>query len=440
MTFSSKPAPQSSSPRHPQPGDAELSRFPSEVVRAEPRNMAAMAINAIVLRTGWIFKTESVIIPAFLDSIAGAGWMRGLLPVLNRLGQSLAPFLLARQLTLLPRKKYALLVTTLGMAVPFLAIGGGLFVFGSQPRGWYPLAFLVLYTLFFCATGLNMISAATLQGKLIRADRRGRFLALATMGGTVPACICAWFLLPGWLAESGGYAKIFTFTGVLFAASAIAVFGVTEPADRYEQERVGFGQQFRGAWQILRADRNYRLLIAVGALFTTSLILLPHYQALARDRLGLAEGNLMLWVVWQNVAVGVASLVVGPLADRFGNRLILRIVIFASALVPPLALLIAQLPEETGRALFTWVFVGIGLTPIAFRLSANYILEIAPDEEHPRYLSIAQICNAAVILSSPIFGQMVDVAGFEGVFLSVAALIAIGGLLTFALDDPRSRR
>ena len=37
----------------------------------ELRNAAVLAANFVVGRIGWIFKTESVIIPAFLDSIAG---------------------------------------------------------------------------------------------------------------------------------------------------------------------------------------------------------------------------------------------------------------------------------------------------------------------------------------------------------------------------------
>ena len=59
-------------------------------------------------------------------------------------------------------------------------------------------------------------------------------------------------------------------------------------------------------------------------------MLIPHYQALGRERLGLDGVNLMLWVVFQNVAAGIASVVMGPLADRFGNRFTLRIAIFGT--------------------------------------------------------------------------------------------------------------
>ena len=348
----------------------------SRVERDEPRNMAALALHAILIRIGWIFKTESVIIPAFIDSIAGAAWLRGLLPVLNRLGQSVPPFLLSRRLKVAPLKKRAMLLATLGMALPFVALALGLGCLGPRPRAWVPAAFLALYTLFFCFLGLMQISSGTLQGKLIRPQRRGRLLAWSTMGATVPAVGLAWWLLPGWLeAPVGeGYAAIFGFTGGCFAVSALFLLVVREPRDDFREASSGLAQQLRGAWQVLRTDVHYRRLVVVGVLFTTSLILIPHYQALARERLAPAGGSLMLWVVVQNVAVGVASLFVGPLADRFGNRLLLRLVLFAVAAVPPLALVLSHLEPSVGRRLFPLVFVGIGVTPIAIRLIANYTL------------------------------------------------------------------
>ena len=44
----------------------------------ESRNLLALAAFQVLLRIGWIFKTETVIMPDFLDAIAGAGWIRGL--------------------------------------------------------------------------------------------------------------------------------------------------------------------------------------------------------------------------------------------------------------------------------------------------------------------------------------------------------------------------
>src|SRR5688572_2949448 len=75
---------------------------------AEPRILLVLAAFHVLLRIGWIFKTETVIMPDFLDAIAGAGWIRGLLPVLSRVGQSVPPLCFAETLQRSPSKSRAL--------------------------------------------------------------------------------------------------------------------------------------------------------------------------------------------------------------------------------------------------------------------------------------------------------------------------------------------
>ena len=71
------------------------------VEQHETRNLLVLAAYQVVVRVGWIFKTESVIMPAFLDHIASgpsAGLLRSLLPLLNRFGQSVPPMFFAARL------------------------------------------------------------------------------------------------------------------------------------------------------------------------------------------------------------------------------------------------------------------------------------------------------------------------------------------------------
>jgi hypothetical protein len=421
--------------------DAATDRNAAAQIQAdEPHNFLLLALTTATIRVGWIFKTESVIIPAFLDSIAGPGWLRGMLPVLNRIGQSIPPFLLARRIKLMPQKRHSLAVSCVCMGACFMLLAWAISAGLHEAAVMTPVLFLALYTLFFSFTGIHVITLGTLQGKLIRANHRGRLLALATMGGTIPAVGFAWWLLPDWLAQGmAGYMKIFAFTGfVMSLAGGVALF-LREPNDDLSEPVSRVLDQFKGAWEILCQDASYRRLVIVGALFTTSLMLLPHYQSLGRLRLGLQSGDMMLWVIAQNITIGIASVLMGPMADRLGNRLSIRIVIFASALVPPLALVLSRLEPEQGRELFALVFVGVGLTPIGLRLLTNYILEFAPATDHPRYLSISQLCTAAVISTSPLFGMLVDRIGYEWVFIAITGLMALGGVLTFRLVEPRHR-
>ena len=70
----------------------------------EKRNLIVLALNQIVMRLGWMFKSESVVIPAFIDVYTSSGTIRGLLPLILRIGQSLPQFLIAQRITRMPKQ------------------------------------------------------------------------------------------------------------------------------------------------------------------------------------------------------------------------------------------------------------------------------------------------------------------------------------------------
>ena len=428
-------------------------RWPThpDIEPREGRNLLLLALHQIVFRVGWIFKTESVIMPAVLDQLSGAGWLRGCLPVLNRLGQSVPPVFLADYFKTLRYKKRALAAFTALMSVPFGLLSlvwmlspdsaSGLEQNGfTGPRhAWLPGLFLLLYLVFFVFNGLYHLSFGTVQGKLIRPTRRGKLLLTATFWGSLPAMIFAWCLLDRWLdLPDGGFGYIFAFTSVCFILAGMTAMALFEPADT-AGTTVSAGKRGNVAdmLQTLRRDGNLRRLVLVAALFGSGLIIFPHYQALAREELGLTGKHLMVWVITQNMAVGVYSLFVGPLADHRGNRLTLRLLIFGSAIAPAFAISLVYLPGEWGAKLFWLVFIPLGISPLVLRTLLNYALEICQPEEHPRYLSTVSLGLALPFLLSPAVGWLVDAAGFEVVFITTVAFILLSGLMTFGLDEPR---
>lgn len=411
-------------------------RHPYGKKEVRRHNFLALAGYQILLRIGWIFKTESIIMPAFLDVIAGAGWIRGCLPALNRFGQSVPPVLFSERLRGMPRKKWALVAFQLMMASTFLSLAAMWFFAGGMPQPWMPAVFLLLYGLFFCSTGLAQLSGGTLQGKLVRPNRRGRLLLASTTIGSVLAVSAAWWLLGGWLAEPGGFAKIFAFTGGFFVLAACASCTLREFDDGHDPDRKPSRGRFRDAWEILREDANFRRLAIVAMLFGVVLMLFPHYQALARIRLGDGLSDLMIWVVAQNAGVGVFSIFVGPLADRRGNRLILHLVLLINATTPLAALFLSN-HGDFGDRWYWLVFAMLGMTPVTFKTFMNYTLEISKTTDHPKYLSTLAVCLALPPMLSPAAGWLVDAAGFETVFIAGSLLILAGALLSFTLEEPR---
>jgi len=409
---------------------------PDPLTGHEPRNFAVMALYQVAMRTGWIFKTESIIMPAVLDSIGGAGWLRGCLPMLNRFGLSVPPLLMARRIKVTRRKKWALAGCSLLMAVAFLTLSAIWSVTGGGASRWLPLTFLTIYAAFFMCTGVNQLAFGTLQGKLIRTTYRGRLMLAANGLGATSAITCALLFLPLWLRPEGSnFGMVFGFAGASFAIGAIIALLLAEPADNYRQPPSRALHLLSTAWWTVRGDPRFRRLALIAMLFGCSIMLFPHYQALGRgNRPGFDQ--LVSWVILQNAGTALFSLPAGPLADRYGNRLVLRLALLGICAAPLSALLLVGI-RLTGNAVYSLVFVLVGLTPVTIKTLNNFTLEFCSPADHPRYLSTLSLCMAAPVFLSPLVGWLTDLVGFEAVFIAVAGLVFGGWLLTFGLHEPR---
>ncbi len=390
------------------------------------------------MRVGWIFKTESIVIPAVLDLLGGSAWVRGWLPLMNRIGHAFPPLLAASTLRRMPQKSRSLLRTTLAMAC---GIGGLGLVYSlgvRSPGYWAPLTFLVIYSLFFAAVGINTNALGVVTAKLVPVDRRGRLLMFANTIGAALAIAAVVLLMPLWVGDGrADFFSVFSFTAVCFLGCAFLTLALREHADPPTPTK---GPRFRDhlllAYHTLRDDRQFRRLALVAVLFGTSLMVFPHYQALAAERLGMSLDFLLLWVVVQNIGTAVFSAAIGPLADRRGNRLALLAALLLSAAAPPAAALISHSPEWSNW-LYHPLFLLVGITPVVIKVLQNFTLELSGPEDHPRYLATLSLCMSAPVFASPLLGRLIDLTGFDPAFFLVGGLIALGWILTFGLREPR---
>lgn len=396
------------------------------------RNLCVLALQQITLRVGWIFKTESVIMPAFLDMIAGPGWVRGFLPVLNRLGQSIPQFLFADFLRATPFKRKALGWTAVLMGVPFLILSGLLQVPNAVGSIWLPILFLVLYLFFFSMTGLNQLSFGTVTGKLIPANRRGRLIAVSGILSVTLAITAAWNLMPGWLSLGAvGFSRTFLFVGSFFCLAGTASLLLREEPDDYQRKKRAnpFGDGLRR----VKSDSHLARLLVVGMLFVCSLLLTPHYQALARGGKPDLSG-LMFWVVSQNASAGVMALVSGLIADRFGFRLAMRLMLFLSACCPLVAIAVSLWANPDW---FVLAFMLFGAIPNTFRTLDSYSLELTTEEKHAQYISTLKLFMPIALFLSPLVGAIIDTIGFAPVFVTIGVVNMAGVVMTFFIEEPR---
>ncbi len=411
----------------------------ASVVRWEWANLWILAVHQIFFRLGWLFKTETVVIPALVDFVAGPAWVRGWLPVLSRLGQSLPPLLFCSKFCGTPLFKWGVAFWTGTMSGIFL-LAVGLWTSKERfPPVWVCPAILALYFAFFVANGFYQVFFGSLQGKLIRPERRGLLLQLSTFLGTIPAVILGWVLLRKWFANPEvGFGYIFLAAALGFALSAMCCLFAWEPKSPRSSGE-GEVAATLSWWAALVQDANLRRLLLICLFASAGWMLTPHYQAFGRARFEATATHLTYWVITQSIAVGVFSLVAGPLADRRGNRLAMRILIFGSAASPLFALGITSLPSSWAGTWYWLVYLPLGLAPLVTRVILNYALELCEPAFHPTYQSIANLGLALPLVFSPLFGWMIDVTSFELVFTLAAVSVLFAGCMTFRLAEPRFR-
>ena len=376
--------------------------------------------------------------PAFMDLIGGASWQRGCLPMLNRLGQSIPPLLFSDRIRNVRYKKKALWLSTSLMGSCFVFLAVCWWSTDGENRFWWPWLFLTVYAVFFAATGVNQLLFNTLTGKLVVAQQRGRLAATGSLLGGLSAIVFAFLLLQPWLHSTPPqFGLIFGFTGLAMISAAGMAWWFIEVADEKRSQLRSGIEIVANARKTVIQDRNFCLLAIAGAMFGMSMTLFPHYQSIAREKLEIGYDTMLYWIVAQHVGASLLSVPAGWLADRSGNRRVLRI-LMGLLCVAPAMLVLLQWFDSPLQFFYLVIFFLLGLTPITFRYFNNYTLEITLPENHPAYLSTLSCCIALpVILTSLLVGWLIDVVGLSPVFGGVLALLLVGWSATFLLEEPR---
>ncbi len=403
------------------------------------RNFSVLAFILISQRVGWIFKTESVIMPGFLHTLTGSGAIRGFLPLISRFGRSFPQFIAAHLVNRLQRKWPAFFTASLVMAIAWGSLSGVIFFFSDLGPTLILMAFFVVYTVHWIANGNTLLFGGVLQGKLIPANRRGRLLAASNTTGCFLAIVAVYLLLERWLARgNSGYSAIFGMTSVLFFVSAFSILALRESPDLPETEGASFRSFIASSASIISKDSNFRRLIYVVSMFYAFHFLFPHYTIFGVRSLGLEDRNFVPFLVAQNTVNALGSLIMGYLADRRGNRIVLGVLMAAAGCVPLLAIGIAALPAWLGRRLYWLVFACIGVAPVLQRIIINYVLEICPRERHGQYLGTLNLVLILPTMLSPLVGYAIDYFSFRPVFTACSIVVFCGAALSLRLHEPRN--
>jgi len=427
-----------------------------EAAAAYPRNFAANVIYSIFIRMGWVYKTESTVIPGFVTALTRDPVAISLTPIVSRLSQYLPQFFLLGAIERAHRKKPLLILATSIFALSWGSLSAVLWFGRNLSPRTLLVVFLLAYGSGWVCTGVQVVIDRVMMGRLIPARRRGRILAVSGPVGSYSVVFSGPII--AYLLSHGGdfprnYAIVF---GIGFVTFLIALSGaalLVEPKDEdYRAPEYTLGDLARQGWALLRQDATFRDVFLLAAIQTLSGYLFSYYVAYARlwsEDPGF-QSSLNATLGWglsvQNIVIGTLSLSLGLLVDWKGNRVVMVGLSSMLALVPLVAVAIGRFVPEPSRLMALLVlYAMIGGMAVLMRVMSNYVLEIAPSERQALYVGIFG-SGQIVTLAFPLLigagirwarGPLGEMPAYEAAFLICAGVLLVSVWIAARLPEPR---
>ncbi|MDA1191012.1 MAG: MFS transporter [Candidatus Poribacteria bacterium] len=436
--------------------DDPLAELTPEVAKAYPRNFLAMTLYSIFMRVGWIFKTESSIIPGFVTALTGNPVLIGMFPLMSRAMRFIPQFFFLGMIEHAPRKKPIVIMATMGLTVAWLAMAAFTFFGRGLSPMWLLGAFFVCYTAGWVFTGIEQITNRVLLGQLIPVRRRGRIIAIGGPIGSFSVLLSG-PLVAYLLSREGAfplnYALIFGLAGTFFAVTVFAQTLFKEPvAGTGSKEPLGLGDIFRSGKELFQRDENFRRIFLIAAVQSVSMYLFTFYVAYARTwseepEFGRSLGAMLGWgLTIQNVVIGALSLVMGLIVDWKGNRVVLRQMTAVVSAVPLVMVALGRfVPLESRVYSLLLIYALIGQMPVLQRIMSNYVLEIAPSDRQALYVGVWSGGQTITLVAPLLIGAGANLfqawttpkGAYEIVFVICSAFLYISFFLTWKLQEPR---
>ncbi len=427
--------------------------FDAAVKSHSKRNFLAILLYQVAHRQGWIFKTESLVISTAALAMGASESMLGLFPFISRLGKFLPQVVAGRAIEPLTRKLPVVVILSFLFGVIWLSLGLVMMITGVQ-QPWTFWLYLGMYAMAWCVMGATIVGIGTLRGKLIRPDLRGTLLGSQHLIGGVLALSMVYTLHRLMKMDATpiySFGLIFCVAGALFLVAFSSLVFMKEPplAPRH-RNMASAGDMMRMARELLTQNVDFRRAVGLWFLCNVIFSCLMFYASFGIACVGRDAWKPMIagLLVAQTMARAVSATIMGQLADRWGNRLVMRILSFALVAWPLMGVFLSHYATPEHPWYWAPVYLMVGIVIPLGPICENYILEVTPIERHASSLGIANGMMTIVAVAPLAVGVLIGgldiggktiITGFghRPVFIGLA--IAMTPAIYFAarLGEPR---
>ncbi len=414
-------------------------------------NFAFFVAEATFFMAGLAWVDPSAVLPLFIGRLGGSTVIVGVITAIQQVGWKLPQVFMAAVLGHRPRRLPFLRWPILVGIMPFLGLVVYLWVAGVWNSTLVIWLLVAAYSSLAFGNGFLGISWHDIIAKSIPPGLRGRFFGTMQFSTAVTAFAVGfavrWILGPKGPGFPQDYTVLFTAMAAFMCLSTLGCWLIREPIRPVLDRPQSVGEILRGVVPMLREKPAFRALVLAGLLGFGVSASMPFYVVYAKTELGVTEAMAGVYIWAMTLGGAMASVLWGHLNDSRGPRAVLRGTTALLTATPLLALSIPAVVLAAARPmpavttalpyLFGLVFVAIGSSINALWFgAANYLFDLAGDEDRPRYIGVFHLCTLPATLGSIIIGWLLEHVSFAVVFLLVASCGA--GALLSSLRMPQS--
>ena len=407
---------------------------PVPSIRRHRFNYFACFLDAVGFPLGISLFSSVTILPLFVRELTDKTIWIGLISAISGSGFFLPQLLAASWIQQMPIKRHYVLWLALVERLAVLALVPLCFLLGKTAPKALLISFFIGFAIHNFCMGFNGPAYFELVAKVIPPNKRGSMYGVAGGVGGLLSILGAW--LAKYLLKTYDFPINFSFCFlagfVILTITVLPIGFMDEPPSQTQARTSGF-KYFRNAGKLFKMDSHFKRFVYSQLFVSAFEAILAFFTAYALDELGATAAN-----VAEFTAVLMAGRMMGEpfwgyVADRRGNRLVLRINIGCAVAVTLLATVTPSI------RLFYVVFALASFSQSGINIPGfNMTMEFAPPESLPTYMALRSSIIAPVRAVLPLIaGAVVGTIGYRSIFGWAALLTLIGWGFIWGVREPR---
>ena len=402
------------------------------------RNFAVLTFDGLLFFLGMIFISYEAVLPVFLARLGAPRIAIAVVPVAIVLGVNIPSLFSAPLVEQLERKRPFVLRYALWQRIPWAVTAAAIPILAIGNPGVLIALILVCVIVATVAAGLLIPAFFDIVAGTIPVDRRGTLFALRSVlsylfgigGGFLVRLILERVAFPV------NYALLYAIATVILTAGMIVFAQIREsPSRAPAPDSLSNASRISRVTGLLRTDAHFRAYIVARVFMVLSFAGTSFFPIYLVERFGLPDSESGVFAI----ITAATFVIVNPVFGRIGNRVGYKPVMVVSYGALGVAAVLGFVGVET-----PWAYALVACTAVGQSvnlLAWNMTVEFAPPGQVPTYIGVSGFLIGIVAPLAILTGVVVDVFGFNGLFVMTGFTAAAGGIIMgFGVREPRVRQ